>query len=278
MKPSGAARVAGIMGWPVRHSRSPAIHGHWLERYGIDGAYVPFNVPPERIGDAVRALATFGFAGTNLTLPHKETVLPSLDDIDPVARRIGAVNTVTVREDGALLGSNTDAFGFLDHLRAEVPGWSPGVAAVLGAGGAARAVVAALVDAGAAEIRLANRTPERSERLAEEIGGPVTPVSWEHRSEGLEGADLLVNTTNLGMEGQPELGIALAGLRSDAVVYDIVYVPLETELLASARRAGLAAVDGLGMLLHQARPGFAAWFGREPEVDAELRRAVMEGL
>ena len=278
MRPTGAARVAGIMGWPVRHSRSPAIHGHWLERYGIDGAYVPFNVPPERVGDAVRALAILGFAGTNLTLPHKETVLPHLDDIDPVARRIGAVNTVTVREDGALLGGNTDAFGFLEHLRAEVPGWSPGVAAVLGAGGAARAVVAALVDAGAAEIRLANRTLERSERLAAEIGGPVIPVSWDHRCESLEGADLLVNTTNLGMEGQSALGITLAGLRSDAVVYDIVYVPLETELLASARRAGLAAVDGLGMLLHQARPGFAAWFGREPEVNAELRRAVMEGL
>ena len=204
--------MAGVMGWPVKHSRSPAIHGHWLERYGIDGAYVPFNVSPERVGDAVRALATLGFAGTNLTLPHKETVLPHLDDIDPVARRIGAVNTVTVREDGALLGSNTDAFGFLEHLRAEVPGWTPGVAAVLGAGGAARAVVAALVDAGAAEIRLANRTPERSERLAAEIGGPVIPVSWEHRCGSLEGADLLVNTTSLGMGGGPHSGSPWPGL------------------------------------------------------------------
>ena len=278
MRLSGAARVAGVMGWPVTHSRSPAIHGHWLERYGIDGAYVPFNVRPEKVGAAVRALATLGFAGTNLTLPHKETVLQTLDEIDPVARRIGAVNTVTVGEDGALLGTNTDAFGFLEHLRAEAPGWLPGVAVVLGAGGAARAIVTALVDAGAVEIRLANRTPGRSERLATEVGGTVTPVSWEQRDESLEGADLLVNTTSLGMAGQPELGIVLDGLRSDAVVYDIVYVPLETELLASARRAGLAAVDGLGMLLHQARPGFAAWFGREPEVDGELRRTVMEGL
>ena len=275
---TGAAKVAGIMGWPVSHSRSPAIHGHWLARYGIDGAYIPFSVRPEDGYDAIRMLPRLGFSGTNVTLPHKETALRAVDEVDPIARRIGAVNTVVAREDGSLHGGNTDAYGFLEHLRACAPGWRPGVAAVFGAGGSARAVAASLVDAGASEVRLANRTAARAEKVAEDIGGPVTAVAWSERDAALDGAGLLVNTTSLGMTGNPPLEIALDALPDDAVVNDIVYVPLETPLLRAAQRRGLAIVDGLGMLLHQARPGFAAWFGRDPEVDEVLRESVLAGL
>ena len=275
---TGAAKVAGIMGWPVSHSRSPAIHGHWLARYGINGAYIPFSVRPEDGYDAIRMLPRLGFSGANITLPHKETALRAVDEADAVARRIGAVNTVVAREDGSLHGGNTDAFGFLEHLRASAPAWRPGAAVILGAGGSARAVAAALVDAGASEVRLANRTAARAEKVAEEIGGPVAPVAWEERSAALDGAGLLVNTTSLGMAGSPPLEISLAALPDGAVVNDIVYAPLETPLLAAARRQGLVAVDGLGMLLHQARPGFAAWFGVEPEVDEALRESVLAGL
>ncbi len=275
---TGAAKVAGIMGWPVSHSRSPAIHGHWLARYGIDGAYIPFFVRPEDGYDAIRMLPRLGFSGTNVTLPHKETALRAVDEADPVARRIGAVNTVVARENGSLHGSNTDAYGFLEHLRESAPEWRPGVAVVLGAGGSARAVSAALIDAGASEVRLANRTAERAARVAEEIGGPVVAVAWDERNAALDGAGLLVNTTSLGMAGSPLLEISLDALPEGAVVNDIVYVPLETPLLTAARRRGLAAVDGLGMLLHQARPGFSAWFGTDPEVDDALRQSVLAGL
>ncbi len=275
---TGAAKVSGIMGWPVSHSRSPAIHGHWLARYGIDGAYIPYSVRPEDGYDAIRMLPRLGFSGTNVTLPHKETALRAVDETDSVARRIGAVNTVVAREDGSLHGGNTDAYGFLEHLRASAPDWRPGVAVVLGAGGSARAVAAALVDAGASEVRLANRTAERAERVAGTVGGPIVPVAWEERSAALDGAGLLVNTTSLGMTGGPPLEIALDALPAGAVVDDIVYAPLETPLLAAARRRGLAAVDGLGMLLHQARPGFAAWFGTDPDVDEALRESVLAGL
>ncbi len=275
---TGRAKVSGIMGWPVSHSRSPAIHGHWLARYGIDGAYIPFEVRPEDGYEAIRILPRLGFSGANITLPHKETALRAVDEADSVARRIGAVNTVVVQEDGALHGGNSDAYGFLEHLRSSAPGWRPGTATIIGAGGSARAVAAALVDAGATEIRLVNRTAERAARVAEAVGGPLLPVAWRERSAALEGAGLLVNTTSLGMAGNPPLEIALDALPGDAVVDDIVYVPLETPLLAAARRRGLATVDGLGMLLHQARPGFRAWFGTDPAVDEALRQSVLAGL
>ncbi len=275
---TGAARVSGIMGWPVSHSRSPAIHGYWLARYGIDGAYIPYSVRPEDGYDAIRMLPRLGFSGANVTLPHKETALRAVDEADPIARWIGAVNTVVAQPDGSLHGGNTDAYGFLEHLRASAPDWRPGVAVVLGAGGSARAVAAALVDAGASEVRLANRTAARAERVVEDIGGAMIPVPWSEREAALDGAGLLVNTTSLGMAGGVALEIALDALPDDAIVNDIVYVPLETPLLAAARRRGLAAVDGLGMLLHQARPGFAAWFGRDPEVDEALRAHVLAGL
>ncbi len=275
---TGAAKVAGVIGWPVSHSRSPAIHGYWLLRYGIDGVYVPFPVRPGDVYDVIRMLPRLGLAGANITLPHKETVLRAVDQVDPLARRIGAVNTIITEVDGSLHGSNTDAYGFREHLRAAAPGWRPGKAVVLGAGGSARAVVAALVDAGASEVRLANRTAARAERVADDIGGPITAIAWDEREAALDGAGLLVNATSLGMDGGPPLEIALDALPAGAVVNDIVYTPLETPLLAAARRHGLTAVDGLGMLLHQARPGFAAWFGADPAVDDALRAHVLAGL
>ncbi len=277
---TGRSRLAGVMGWPVAHSRSPRLHGFWLERYRIDGAYVPLAVQPERIGDALRALPVLGFRGANLTLPHKEAALEHLEEIDANARRLGAVNTVTVRDDGSLHGENTDGFGFLAHLRDTVDGWRAEgrVAVVLGAGGAARAIAAALDDDGARNVRVLNRTRARAEALAESLGGTIEALPWEERSDVLADADLLVNTTTLGMAGQPVLELNLSALPAAAVVYDIVYVPLETPLLKAARARGNPTVDGLGMLLHQARPGFEAWFGVKPAVDEDLRRFVLEDI
>jgi shikimate dehydrogenase len=274
---SGRAKLAGVMGWPVAHSLSPRLHGYWLERYGVDGAYVPLNVRPEDLADAVRALPKLGFAGVNVTVPHKEAVVALVDELDSAARRIGAVNTIVVGAGGKLEGRNTDAFGFIENLRHGAPGWNAksGPAVVLGSGGAARAVCAALVDAGVPELRLVNRTRERAERLAQAIGGPVKVTPWPDRARALDGAGLLVNTTTLGMEGAGALEIDLARLPPAAVVTDIVYVPLETPLLKAAAARGHMVVDGLGMLLHQARPGFAEWFGPMPEVTAELRAFVL---
>ncbi len=280
MTVSSAARLAGVMGWPVTHSRSPRVHGFWLERYGVDGAYVPLPVAPENLADSLRALPGRGFAGVNLTMPHKETALAAVDALADGARRNGAVNMVTVDDTGGLVGDNSDAFGFIENLRQGAPGWSAaaGPAVVLGAGGAARAVCVALADAGVAEIRVVNRTAARAEALAGDLDGSLVVCSWNERNDVLAGAALLVNATTLGMTGAPALAIDLAGLAADAVVNDIVYVPLETPLLAVARAAGRRAVDGLGMLLHQARPGFAAWFGVEPEVTPELRTFVLAGF
>ena len=274
---SGKARLAGVVGWPVSHSRSPRLHGAWLERHGLDGAYVPLPVAPADLALVLRALPRMGFRGVNLTVPHKEAALSLVDEVEPLAARIGAVNTLVVAEDGRLLGRNTDAFGFLEHLRRSAPGWSAaaGPALVLGAGGAARAVVAALAEAGLPEIRVANRNPARAEHLAADLGAQVRPVAWEQRAEAAAGAALLVNTTTLGMTGQPPLDMPLDALPPTAVVYDIVYAPLETALLAAARARGNRVVDGLGMLLWQAVPGFEAWFGVRPTVDESLRALVL---
>lgn len=274
---TGKARIAGVMGWPVGHSRSPRLHGFWLAQHRIDGAYVPLAVPPARFEQAARALAALGFAGANVTLPHKQAALAVADTVELRARRIGAVNTLVVREDGTLAGDNTDGYGFIANLRQGAPDFAPerGAAVVLGAGGSARAVVAALLDAGVPELRLLNRTRARAEELASAVGGNVTVVDWTERSESLAGAALLVNTTTLGMSGQPPLALDLGLLPPGALVTDIVYAPLRTDLLERASRRGNRTVDGLGMLLHQARPGFAAWFGVMPEVTPELRR-VME--
>ena len=279
---SGQARLAGVVGWPVGHSLSPRLHGFWLDRHGIDGAYLPLAVTPERFESALRGLGDMGFRGVNVTVPHKQAALALCDQVAPLAARIGAVNTL-IFEDGRLKGSNTDAFGFLENLRQGAPApdsatWSPaaGPALILGAGGAARAVAVALLDAGAPELRLANRTAARAEALAEELGSQVTAVPWARREgAALEDLALLVNTTSLGMTGQPPLELDLDPLPIGALVTDIVYAPLETDLLARARARGNPAVDGLGMLLHQARPGFEAWFGVAPEVTTELRSFVL---
>lgn len=280
MTVSGKARLAGVMGWPVSHSLSPVVHGYWLGKLGIDGAYVPLAVRPEDCVDVLRTLPKMSFRGCNLTLPHKTIALDAMDDLDPQAARIGAVNTVIVDDDGRLIGRNTDGFGFLASLHTTIPTWRPqtGPAVVLGAGGAARAVLAVLQDAGVPELRLANRTADKTSALAAEFGFPVRPVTWEERHAALEGAALLVNTTSLGMVGQPTLDLRLDALPKTATVADIVYVPLETDLLRRASNRGHPVADGLGMLLHQAVPGFEAWFGQRPRVTLALRRRVLEHL
>lgn len=271
---SGKAKLAGVLGWPVGHSRSPRLHGYWLERLGIDGAYVPLPVRSDDFADVFRALPKMGFVGANVTVPHKEQALILADEVEPLAKRIGAVNTLVVRPDGSVWGLNTDAFGFFRNLQTG-SNWRAenGPAVVLGAGGAARAVVAALVYQGVTEIRLVNRSVARAEKLAADIGGPIVVQSWDKLD--LDGAGLLVNTTSLGMAGQPGLDIDLSALPKNAVVNDIVYAPLMTPLLLAARARGNPVVDGLGMLLWQAVRGFTLWFGVEPQVTAELRDFVL---
>ena len=275
---SGRAELAGVMGWPVAHSRSPRLHGYWLEQYGIDGAYVPLAVAPADLGAALAALPKLGFQGCNLTIPHKEAALPHMARLEESARLVGAVNTVVV-EAGALVGSNTDISGFAENLKS---GGGPGdvtrPALVLGAGGAARAVLAALKALGFSSVFLVNRTPERAAALARDLhalGLTLMPRPWSERDALVREAALIVNTTSLGMSGEPPLDLSLDGARDDAVVTDIVYTPLETSLLKSARTRGLRAIDGLGMLLHQARPGFHAWFGIDPQVTDELRAHML---
>jgi shikimate dehydrogenase len=280
MIPNGQARLAGVMGWPIGHSLSPRLHGYWLDRYGINGAYVPLAVPADAFEGAFRALPLLGFAGVNVTIPYKEAALAAVDDADETARRIGAANTITVRPDGSLYGQNSDAFGFITNLKTALPDWraAEGPAVVIGAGGAARAVCVALLDAGVPEVRIANRTVRRADSLARDIGGPFTVTPWPRLAAAMEGAALLVNTTGLGMTGEPPLEVDLRHLSPEAVVTDIVYSPLETSLLAAARARGNRTVDGLGMLLHQGRPGFARWFGTEPDVTPALREFVLAGL
>lgn len=278
---SGKARLAGVIGWPVGHSRSPRLHGYWLEQYGIDGAYVPLPVRPEHFETAVRGLVQAGFAGFNVTVPHKEAAFRLADRLDEQARAIGAVNTLVADGRGGLAGLNTDGVGFMANLKALAPRWSPalGRAVVLGAGGAARAVVAGLIDAGVGEIILVNRTRARADSLAAAFSGTGAVVAahdWDDRAGVLANAGLLVNTTVLGMDGQASLDIDLGPLPKTAVVSDLVYAPLETDLLARARTAGHTVVDGLGMLLHQAVPGFEAWFGVRPKVDAAVREFVLK--
>jgi len=275
---TGSARLAGVIGWPVAHSRSPQLHNYWLAHHGIDGIYIPLAVAPTHLRRLLRLLPGIGFSGANVTVPHKQAALAAVDETDVLAQRIGAVNTVIVGEDGRLRGTNTDGFGFMENLRQGAPSWVPadGPAVILGAGGTARAVAVALADAGVAQIRIVNRTKRRATRLAHAIGPVARPIAWQRRAHALEAAALLVNTTVLGMSGQPALSLDLAALPVRAVVSDAVYTPLETPLLAAAAARGHVVVDGLGMLLHQARPGFEAWFGVAPEVTPALREAVLE--
>jgi shikimate dehydrogenase len=268
--------IAGLLGWPVAHSRSPVIHNHWLQKYGIPGRYVLFPVPPENLAAALHGMAALSLRGCNVTTPHKQAVMPFIQHVDPLARRIGAVNTIVVGKDGTLTGFNNDGNGFVQSLRDARPGWRPdaGPIVVVGAGGAARAVVASLADQGAREIRLVNRTLERAQALAAEYGPPVRAYPWDDRAALLAGAALLANTTDRGMNGKPALDLDLAGLPADAIVGDLIYTPPETPLLAAARARGNLTVNGLGLLLNQARPAFNAWFGTMPEITPELVRAV----
>ena len=265
--------LAGVMGWPVAHSRSPLIHNHWLATHAIDGAYVKLAIPANGLQDALRALPALGFAGVNLTIPLKEAALSIVDEINPLARRIGAINTIVVTPDHRLVGRNTDAFGWLESLREAMPGWqaATGPAVVIGAGGAARAILAGLLDEAASDIRLINRTQSRADALAEEFGSPVRALPWAARHAALEGAALLVNTTSQGMSGHEALDLRLDALPRAALVSDIVYVPRETLLLAAAHTRGNPVVNGLGMLLHQARAAFHDWTGTMPAVTPELR-------
>ena len=268
--------LAGVMGWPVAHTRSPAIHNHWIATLGLKGAYVQLPVHPDRLADAVRGLPALGFAGCNVTVPHKVAAMALVDELTPSAQRIAAINTIVVRPDGSLLGANNDGVGYIQSLRDAEPGWrgDAGPALVLGAGGAARAILCALLDEGAPVVRLTNRTPERAQALAEAFGHRVQVVPWAERNAAMAGASLLVNTTTQGMHGQPALDIALDDLPPQALVSDAIYIPQQTPLLALASARGHRTVGGLGMLLNQARPAFQAWFGVLPEITPALRAAV----
>jgi shikimate dehydrogenase len=271
---------ACVIGWPVEHSRSPLIHRYWLKQYGITGAYEKEAVAPEGLAGFLGALGSKGYAGANVTLPHKEAALRLATVADEAARAIGAANTLWLDQAGRLCASNSDAYGFITNLQAEAPDWNEGrpPVMVLGAGGAARAILHGLLGEGAFRILLANRTRGRAEALAEAFGPAVTVIDWQGRNRALADCGVLVNATSLGMTGKDRLDIDLTALSADGVVADLVYSPLETGLLAAARARGNRTVDGLGMLLHQAVPGFERWFGVRPEVTPELKAHVAASL
>ncbi len=272
-----AIPLAGVIGSPVSHSRSPALHAYWLRTYGIRGFYVPMDIADANLKPALKALPKLGFVGVNVTIPHKEKVLALADLVTDRAALIGAANTLIFRTDGKIYADNTDGYGFIENLRQNVPGWSAGAgpAAVLGAGGAARAVVASLLETGAEEVRVANRTRPRAEALRADFGPRVVVHDWALAAGMFDGAATVVNTTSLGMGGEGEFRIPLDAIARDAVVTDLVYAPLMTPFLTAAAERGCRIVDGLGMLLHQAAPGFERWFGRRPVVDAATRDAVL---
>ncbi len=340
---TGSSKVAGVMGWPVEHSRSPLLHNYWLRKYNISGVYVPMAVDPVGLKDALRALPHLGFAGCNITVPHKENAMMLVDEVDELAKKVGAINTVIVGKKGKLIGRNTDVFGFTKNL--ESAGLSPNAlperlrhlaqserqntsqnnrdkiiwqkkkpALVVGAGGAARAVLVALAEAGCGDIRITNRTNDRAIALASEMnesllperlrpdsikraqserqkifpsgratsrganGRIITVIAWQDRDDAMRDCELLVNTTTQGMDGQPPLDIDLRALKDGALVTDLVYTPLHTPLLSEAKRRGHPMIDGLGMLLHQAVPGFEAWFGQTPVVDEATRKLVLADI
>ena len=276
MADANAFGIAGLLGWPVAHSRSPTIHNYWLNQYGLSGRYVLLPVPSEKLSIALPGLAVLGFRGCNVTTPHKQAVMPMIQSVDPLARRIGAVNTIVVEKDGSLKGFNNDGNGFIQSLRDAKPTWRPdrGPILVVGAGAAARAVVASLAQQGAREIRLVNRTLERAQGISTEFGPPVIAFAWEQRNEIMSDVALLANATNQGMAGKSVLDISLDRLASDAIVGDLIYTPPETPLLAAARARGNVTVNGLGLLLNQARPAFQSWFGVVPEISPGLLQAV----
>lgn len=269
--------LAGVIGHPIAHSRSPTLHGYWLRRYGINGHYVPMDVAPQNLRQVLEVLPKLGFVGINVTIPHKESVLKIADIVTDRAALIGAANTLIFRKDGRIHADNTDGAGFMANLRQNAPAWQPGSgpAAIFGAGGAARAVIAALIEVGVPEIRIANRTRPRAEALRADFGAKLKVFDWVQAPNMLEGAVTVVNTTSLGMAGKPDFRVPLDALEQNALVTDLVYNPLETSLLLQAKSMGCTTVDGLGMLLHQAAPGFERWFGLRPDVDAATRDAVL---
>ena len=270
--------LAGVIGSPVGHSKSPQLHGHWLKTYGLDGFYIPMEVAPNDLEDVLRTLPKMGFVGVNITIPHKEAVLHLADLVTDRATLIGAANTLIFRPDGKIHADNTDGYGFLENLRSGAPDWDPkdGAAAVLGAGGAARAVIVSLLDAGVPEILLSDRTRARAEKLQSDFGNRVRVYDWVQAGNMIEEAALVVNTTSLGMVGKAEMRVPLDGIQKEAVVTDVVYNPLRTKLLDVAAEKGCVTVDGLGMLLHQGVPGFERWFGVRPDVDEDTRRVVQQ--
>lgn len=272
--------LAGVMGWPVMHSRSPMIHNHWFARHGLAGTYVPLAIAPTALEPALRALHPLGFSGVNVTIPHKQAAMKIVDEVHDSALAIGAISCVTVRSDGSLLGSNNDAFGFIRNLRQQQPGWraDAGPAVVIGAGGGSRAVCHGLLQEGVREVRLVNRTPGRAEAVAQALGAGVRAYAWTERDGLLEGAALVVNTTSQGMVGQGALNLGLDRMPTSAIAADIVYVPLETPFLAAARLRGNPTVSGLGMLLHQGPLAWKLWFAIEPEVTDELQQLVALSL
>ncbi len=269
--------LAGVLGNPIAQSKSPKLHKHWLRKYGLPGDYVPIHVTDDNLEAVLRAMPKMGFVGANVTLPHKIAALQLADQVSDRATLIGAANTLTFRSDGTIYADNTDGYGFIANLRQNAPEWDPtsGPAAVFGAGGAARAIIVALADAGVSEILLSNRTRPKAEALRAEFGARIRVVDWVQAGNMLEQAVTVVNTTSLGMVGNAELRVPLDGLRKGTLVTDIVYSPLRTKLLQDADAAGCVTVDGLGMLLHQGVPGFERWFGVRPEVDDETRQAVL---
>ncbi|MFB2533289.1 shikimate dehydrogenase [Paracoccus sp. p4-l81] len=269
--------LAGVIGHPIAHSRSPRLHGHWLARYGIRGHYIPMDVAPEHLEQVLRALPRAGFVGCNITIPHKEAALALADSVTDRAALIGAANTLVFHGDGRIYADNTDGYGFMANLRQAVPDWQPetGPAAILGAGGAARAVIASFLEAGVPEIRISNRTQARAESLRAEFGARLVVYDWGRAGNMFENAATVVNATSLGMAGKSDLRVPMEALPPSAVVTDIVYTPLMTPFLEQAAALGCRTVDGLGMLLHQAAPGFERWFGHRPEVDQTLRDAVL---
>jgi len=268
--------MAGVMGWPVMHSRSPMLHNYLFNQYKLAGTYVPLAIRPEGLAAALRALHPLGFSGCNLTIPHKQQAMTIVDEVDAVAKSIGAISCVVLRPDGTLAGSNNDCYGFIQNLKQAIPGWraDAGPITVIGAGGGSRAVCYGLAQEGAREIRLVNRTFARAQGIATEFGGPIKAYPWEQRHDLLEGVAMAVNATSQGMVGNPALDIRLDKLASSALAADIIYIPLETPFLAAARQRGNRTVNGLGMLMHQVRPAWKAWFGIDPEMKAELRALV----
>jgi len=269
---------AAVIGNPISHSLSPKLHGYWLKRYGLQGEYTSIDVPKDDLEATLRELPRQGFVGINVTLPHKVEVLKYVDHVTDRATLIGAANTLTFKEDGRIFADNTDGYGFMANLKQGAPEWNPlaGPAAIFGAGGAARAIIVALADAGVPEIMISNRTRLKAEALRSDFGARIRVVEWVKAASMLETATTVINTTSLGMTGAQPFKVSMDAIRPDAVVTDIVYNPLRTPFLDAAAAAGCTTVDGLGMLLHQGVPGFERWFGRRPEVDEDLRQAILK--